>query len=185
MVILDTCIVLWLATEPQQLSKASTEAVRTSRKRGGPAISGVTLYEVAWLAGNKRIDLDSLESFLSAIDTNFIVLPVTASIARRAADLPEAYPSDPMDRMIAATALEMKTALITKDRAIRRSKAVEVIWWWNGITPIEARSRIPKQLFRPHPPRPPVPPVYASTGTTPHTSAHSPASGRAQCAPAR
>jgi PIN domain nuclease of toxin-antitoxin system len=127
-IVADTCVVLWLAKEPEMLSKAAGEAIRAARKRGGLAISGVTLYEIAWLARKKRVLLDSIESFLSDTEANFIVLPVTGSVSRRAAELPDEYPSDPMDRIIGGTALDKGAALVTKDRAIRRSKAVEVIW---------------------------------------------------------
>ncbi len=128
MIVADTCVVIWLAREPAILSEAANEAIFSARKNGGIAIAGVTLYEIAWLARNKRIAFDSVESFLAATEANFVVLPVTASIARRAAELPSEYPSDPMDRIIGATALDQGVALITKDRAIRRSNALAVIW---------------------------------------------------------
>ncbi len=56
------------------------------------------------------------------------MLPVTASIARMATEFVPPYPSDPMDRLIGATALDHRMALVTKDKAIRKSKLVETIW---------------------------------------------------------
>ncbi len=110
------------------LSKTASEAILTARSRGGLAIAGVTLYEIAWLSRNHRISLDSVESFLSSTEAHFLVLPVTGSIARLAAELPDTYPGDPMDRIIGATALDRGVPLVTKDREIRRSKAVPVVW---------------------------------------------------------
>jgi PIN domain nuclease of toxin-antitoxin system len=46
----------------------------------------------------------------------------------RAVELPRAYPKDPADRIIAATALVEGLSLITADREIRRSKVVHTIW---------------------------------------------------------
>ena len=93
------------------------------------AISGITLYELARLAENGRIaTAGSVQTFLSEVESLFVVLPVTASIAGLAAGFPEHYPADPMDRLIGATALDRGVALVTRDKSIRRSKAVPTIW---------------------------------------------------------
>jgi PIN domain nuclease of toxin-antitoxin system len=42
--------------------------------------------------------------------------------------LPASYPEDPADRIIGATALVEGLPLLTADREIRRSKAVQTIW---------------------------------------------------------
>ncbi len=129
MIVADTCVVIWVATAPELLSPAAVSAVQQARASGGAAISGVTLYEVAWLSAHGRVKLLApLPFVLSQMEANFVVLPVTASIARLAAELPASFPGDPMDRIIGATALDRGVPLITKDRAIRRSNAVEVIW---------------------------------------------------------
>jgi PIN domain nuclease of toxin-antitoxin system len=128
-IVADTCVVVWVATAPELLSPAAASAVRQARLSGGAAISGVTLYEVAWLSAHGRVKLLAPLAFvLSQIESNFVVLPVTSSIARLAAELPADFPGDPMDRIIGATALDRGVALITKDRAIRRSTALTVIW---------------------------------------------------------
>ncbi len=129
MIVADTCVVIWLAADPRVLSKAATESIIAARKDSGVAISGITLYELAWLVRNKRISIkNSLEAFLAEVEARFIVLPITASIARLAVELPSAYPADPMDRLIGATALEHHASLVTRDKAIRKSKAIPVIW---------------------------------------------------------
>ena len=45
-----------------------------------------------------------------------------------AAQFPSSFPSDPMDRIIAATAIVEGFPLLTADRNIRRSKLVKTIW---------------------------------------------------------
>ena len=129
MIVADTCVVIWLANDPAALSEAAKDAIVTARKENGLAICDVTLYELAWLIENERIEVEgSLQEFLDEVSRRFIVLPVTPLAARLAAQFPPAYPADPTDRLIGATALGRKVPLITKDRAIRRAKTVETIW---------------------------------------------------------
>jgi PIN domain nuclease of toxin-antitoxin system len=128
-IVADTCVVIWLAGAPSNLSRAANEAIVAARRSGGLAISGITLYELAWLAEHKRLPLATpVEPFLAEVAANFIVLPVTASVGLLAARFPDEYPSDPMDRLIGATALDRGVPLITRDRAIRESNALNVIW---------------------------------------------------------
>ena len=129
MIVVDTCVVIWLASEPSMLSSAATEAIRVARKNGGVGIAGITLYELAWLASNRRITLKtSLEAFLLEVEARFVTLPISASISRIAVALPSSYPLDPMDRIIGATALDRGVPLVTRDKAIRKAKAMPVIW---------------------------------------------------------
>lgn len=129
MTVVDTCVVIWLAADPSELSVTATEAIRAARKSGGVAISCMTLFELAWLIERKHIAVAmSAEAFLAMIEARFHVLPLTAAVSRLAAGLPEEYPSDPFDRLIGATALDRGVALITRDKGIRRSKAVPVLW---------------------------------------------------------
>ncbi len=129
MILADTCVVIWLAGATAQLSRAASDAIVAARRSGGVAISGMTLHELAWLSENQRLPLATpIEPFLAEVEANFIVLPITAAIAILAARLPASYPADPMDRLIGATALDRGVPLITRDKAIRRSKAIPVVW---------------------------------------------------------
>ena len=128
-ILLDTCVVLWLAGDPLQISPAARKAIVAARKTGELGISEMTLFEVAWLIHNRRIAITTpAEAFLAEIEARFRVLAVTARIAQTAVTLPASYPADPMDRLIGATALDCGAPVITADRSIRRSKAVAVIW---------------------------------------------------------
>jgi PIN domain nuclease of toxin-antitoxin system len=51
-----------------------------------------------------------------------------AGFCVRSVELPEAYPKDPADRLIAGTALVEGLSLVTADREIRRSQVVRTIW---------------------------------------------------------
>ena len=130
MILLDTHVVIWLAFDQKQISRKARHAIDDARKNAdGLAISDVTLLELATLANKGRIRLDiSLESFLQEVEARFIVLPITARACARITGLPEGYPQDPADRIIGATALVEGLYLLTADREIRRSKAVQTIW---------------------------------------------------------
>jgi PIN domain nuclease of toxin-antitoxin system len=130
LILLDTHAVIWLAHEHRRLSSRAHAAIQEARKKGrGIAISSITLLEIARLSSHGRIHVTpDVETFLSAVELRFTVLPITANIARQAFELPESYPKDPVDRVIGATALIDDLPLITADREIRKSRAVPTIW---------------------------------------------------------
>jgi PIN domain nuclease of toxin-antitoxin system len=129
-ILVDTHVVVWLAFEQNRLSKKARAAIDDARtKEDGLAISDITLLELATLASKGRVRLDiSLESFLQEVETRFVVLPISSRACARAEGLPPTYPKDPVDRIIAATALVEGLSLISSDREIRRSKVVQTIW---------------------------------------------------------
>jgi PIN domain nuclease of toxin-antitoxin system len=129
MILLDTHIVLWLAFEPDKLSKRAKEVIRAARLQDGLAIAGITLLELAWLAEKGRVETTlSVESFVRLCASKMTVFPITPEIAARAVGLSEPYPKDPQDRLIGATALVEGIELITHDRLIKKSGLVPVIW---------------------------------------------------------
>jgi len=129
-ILVDTHIVAWLAFDQAQLSKNARAAINDARENGeGLAISGITLLELAVLSNKGRIRLDiSLESFLREVEARFIILPISGRACVRVLGLPAAYPKDPADRIIGATALVEGLPLLTADREIRRSQALHTIW---------------------------------------------------------
>lgn len=130
MVLVDTHVVIWLALEPERISKKARTAIEETRRRGdGLAISDMTLLEISMITNKNRITLNStLESFLSEVESRFIVLPISARICVRALGLPANFPNDPADRIIAATALVEGILLVTADAEIQRSKALRTLW---------------------------------------------------------
>ena len=93
------------------------------------AISDITLIEIAVGESKRRIQLNaSLETFLTEVESRFVVLPITGRVCVSAMGLPAAYPKDPADRIIGATALVEGISLVTADNDIRKSKALHTIW---------------------------------------------------------
>jgi PIN domain nuclease of toxin-antitoxin system len=129
-ILVDTHVVLWLTSDPAKLSRKARIAIEEARKNGeGLAICDITLLELTMLASKGRIHLGiSLESFLQEVEARFVVLPITGRACARAMGFPAAFPKDPADRIIGATALVEGLSLITADREIHRSKVVHTIW---------------------------------------------------------
>lgn len=130
MILVDTHVVVWLVLDAERVSAKARSAISEARKSAnGLAISGISLLELATLASKGRIQLNtSLESFLQEIESRFIVLPISGRVCARAMALPATYPKDPADRIIGATALVEGLSLVTADREIRRSRALQTIW---------------------------------------------------------
>jgi PIN domain nuclease of toxin-antitoxin system len=129
-ILVDTHVVVWLAFDHDRLSKNARAAIDDARRNGdGLAICDITLLELATLFRKGRIRLDiSIESFLEEVEARFVVLPISGRACVRALELPAAYPKDPADRMIGATALVEGLSLLTADRKIRQAQAVRTIW---------------------------------------------------------
>ncbi len=129
MILLDTHIVIWLAFEPDELSKRAKEAIRAARIQGGLAIAAITLLELAWLAEKGRVATTlSVESFVRLCASKMTVLPITPEIAARAVSFPDPYPKDPQDRLIGATALSEGIPLVTHDKQIKKSGMIPIVW---------------------------------------------------------
>lgn len=125
MILLDTHILIWLLIAPEKLSSKARKAILAARKSGPLAVSAISLWEIAWLAENKRIAIDvSVESFVKKCASYVEVLPITAEIAVRSVQFPDSYPQDPQDRLIGATAIVEGVRLLTHDAQIARSGLV-------------------------------------------------------------
>jgi PIN domain nuclease of toxin-antitoxin system len=130
MILVDTHVVVWLALEPARISKKARAAIEEARRSAqGLGISDMSLLEIAVIESKGRIKLNaSLETFLSEVEARFVVLPITGRVCVRAMGFPAAYPKDPADRIIGATALVEGVPLLTADVDIQRSKALRTIW---------------------------------------------------------
>ncbi len=129
MILVDTQAVIWVTQEPGRLSKAAGRTLVEGRREGELAISGITLREIAFLVVRGRVIVSKpLEVYLKFIESLFLVIPINSEIAHRSTQFSPAYPSDPADMLIGATAVVNHATLVTADMAIRASGEVNCIW---------------------------------------------------------
>ena len=129
MTVADTHAVVWLTLQPGLLSALAELELTDARSAGTLCIADITLHEIAQQVKRGRIEINaSLHNYLSFLETSFTVLTISASIADRASQFGRAYPKDPADRLIGATAIVHHAKLVTRDTKIHASKEVECIW---------------------------------------------------------
>jgi PIN domain nuclease of toxin-antitoxin system len=125
MILLDTHVLIWLLIAPENLSPKAKKAIMAARKSGSLGLSAISLWAIAWLVANKRIDIDvSVGSFVKKCASYVQVFPITEEIAVRSVQFPTSYPKDPQDRIIGATAIVEGIRLLTHDKLILKSGLV-------------------------------------------------------------
>jgi PIN domain nuclease of toxin-antitoxin system len=128
-ILLDSHILIWMASDPKRLSKKAREAILDAREMGGIAIASITLWELAWAAENRRIAYSgSIESFVRETVSRVVVMPMRPEIVALAVRLPHDFPKDPGDRLITSTAIVEGIPLVTADEPIRRASVVHTVW---------------------------------------------------------
>ena len=118
--LLDTCTLIWLATEPERLSPTSVEAIdATDSVLLWSDISSLEIV-LKWSAG-KLVLPDPPRHWLEGqIDAwGLECLGLTRSDIYRASELP-AHHRDPFDRLLVSAALGRNATILTPDEAVRQ-----------------------------------------------------------------
>jgi PIN domain nuclease of toxin-antitoxin system len=130
-ILLDTHAWIWWLAQPEALSGPATEAIAEAVADGGVCVSCISVWEFELLVQRERlhIRMGADEWVARSEALPFLrFLPVDARVALRTVSLGPALHADPADRMIVATALLHGLTLVTKDRRIRASGLVPVVW---------------------------------------------------------
>src|SRR4029077_18844374 len=102
-----------------------------AERSDGVAISSISLWELALLIDKGRIQVAGTpERFLARLTErpSLAVLEITPQIAALTVQFPPAFPGDPADRIIAATARAHGLPLVTKDVDLQDSRLLRTIW---------------------------------------------------------
>ena len=128
MIVLDTHAFLWWRDEDPRLSDAARAEIEGADRIGVPT---ACCLEIATLDRRGRITLagGATKWIRAALaDPRVVEIPLTAEIATEAGLLPEAFPGDPIDRVVYATSTVTGSRLLTRDRRISNHDPRRVVW---------------------------------------------------------
>ena len=124
--LLDTHVILWLATNSPFLSETVKRAILDNNNE--KYVSIVSAWEVAIKLGTQKLQLDGgLAEFFRMIDENgFLLLGIEREYVQSVQSLPF-FHKDPFDRLLIATANVENLTLISIDDNIQK---YDVNWIW-------------------------------------------------------
>lgn len=128
MILLDTHAWLWWAADRMKFSRKLQRRLANERDLG---VSAISCWEVGMLIERGRLKLrgDARTGIRDALSiARLRVIPVTDAIATEAGLLGRRFHGDPADRIIVATAMDLRAPLVTKDDRIRDSGLVGTLW---------------------------------------------------------
>jgi PIN domain nuclease of toxin-antitoxin system len=128
---LDTHILLWWVNDPATLSKLAKKAIDAAVKAKAVHVSCISSWEIALLVerGRLRLALDVRDWLCRCEALPFLTfVAVNNAIAVESVRLPDFPHADPADRIIAATALSLGAALVTRDDKLRNYPHLKTIW---------------------------------------------------------
>jgi len=123
MILLDTHVLVWLDEASHRLGAAAIERINAAFQAGEAMVSAISFWEVRMLVtkGRIRLDMDLGVWRNDFLEQGLIELPVTGEIGIKAATF-ERFHGDPVDRLIAATALKNSLTLVTADKKLLNYK---------------------------------------------------------------
>jgi PIN domain nuclease of toxin-antitoxin system len=128
MLLLDTCTLLWMSSDPSRLSESARGLIR--EYADGLFVSAISAFEIAIKHRKDAITLPmSPHDWYARVLHHHGIneLPVTGRIAMLAVELPPQH-NDPCDRIIIATARVEGLTIVTPDSLIQTYPEVQVRW---------------------------------------------------------
>ncbi len=132
MIVLDTHVLLWwVGGDEKKLSRKVRRLLEQHRQSHGLIISSISIFEIATLERRGRLRFNvSASEWIHQLRQlpEYRIEPLTDAIAERAGQFGEAFPGDPADRMIAATALMHGVPLVTYDERLHGIEFLKTVW---------------------------------------------------------
>ena len=129
--VLDTHAVISYLHRPESLSSNALQAIHRSIGKNLPLfISSISLVEAVYLVEGGRLQMEALQRLTNATKSaksGILVQPLDEAVAETMRTVPRATVPDMPDRIIAATALHLGLALITRDRRLQNA-GISTIW---------------------------------------------------------
>jgi len=119
MIVLDTHVVLWLASGSDRLGRRARRAIDSNLRHDEVIAPAVVFWEVAMQVAKGRVKLPEPTAAFRRRTLGLGVreCPLDGTVAIAAAELAGLH-GDPADRFIAATALSLGATLMTGDGAL-------------------------------------------------------------------
>lgn len=127
--LLDTCCIIWAVSDPSSLSGKATDVLE--REDSAIFVSPISCAEIACLSERGRIELDQHWKlwFNCYLELNgWQIKDIDLTVIQEAYSLPDSFHSDPVDRIITATARIHDLVLLTADNKILSYPHVKTIW---------------------------------------------------------
>jgi PIN domain nuclease of toxin-antitoxin system len=129
--LVDTHIIVWWLTDDRKLPRRHARILEQSERSGATVgLSAISLWEIAKLAERGRLELRrSIDESLEELESSspLIVLPITSRVAVESTRLGARFPTDPVDKIIVATARCHGLTLLTSDERIIESGVVSIV----------------------------------------------------------
>lgn len=134
-VVADSHSLLYYLFTPDRLSDDALDALGTAKDTDSVVVSVATFGDLWYSShkiGERALVPGAFEQLRATVldtgNTGFRVTPIDAETMTQLASFALAPLRDPWDRMIVATAKQLKLPLVTAYRAITDTHVVDVIW---------------------------------------------------------
>jgi len=123
----DTHSLVWYFTDDARLSTKALKAFEQTIQEGLVTVPAVVLAEIIFIAKKGRVSL-SFEQTIERIESfeNFDIAPLDIDILKLADKIE--VDMEMHDKLIVATALNLKASLITRDKRMREVGIVSTVW---------------------------------------------------------
>lgn len=119
-ILLDTCALIWVATNEKLTGGAEAALQEMEPTRGGIAVSPISAWEIGQLAarGRLRLPTDPWRWFQAVLDGGMTLALMPATVLVASSFLPSGRLRDPADKILAATARAFDYRLMTRDQLL-------------------------------------------------------------------